>query len=124
MIATKARRHKGLNPLVLLCVLVSWWLFLQEVKIKMDENKMKIIQELTLILIYLTGWEGEKRDAPGEKVFRAWKGYRFEVLKELQEQRLIHQVPGGKSLFLYQKGKQKALELIKKYIEGNEDSQS
>jgi hypothetical protein len=43
----------------------------------MDE---KTLQELTLLLIYLTGWEEDKRNSPGEKVFRAWKGYKFEIL--------------------------------------------
>ncbi len=38
---------------------------------------------------------------------RPWKGYRFEVLDELQKQDLIYQVPGGKSLYLYLKGKRK-----------------
>ena len=90
----------------------------------MDENKKEIIaQELTLVLILLTGWEEDKRNSPGKKVFRAWKGYRFEVLDELQKQDLIYQVPGGKSLLLYEKGKEKARELIKKYIEENEEIQ-
>jgi len=84
----------------------------------MDENKKeKIIPELALILIYLTGWEEDKRNAPGKKNFRAWKGYKFEVLDELQGQGLIRQTPGGKSLLLHEKGQQKALELIKKYID-------
>lgn len=51
----------------------------------MDENKKeKIIFELTLLLIYLTGWEEDRRNAPGEKEFRAWKGYKFEILDKLQ----------------------------------------
>ena len=79
----------------------------------MDE---KIKQELTLLLIYLTGWEEEKRNSPGEKVFRAWKGYRFEVLAEIQNQRLIYQIPGGKSLILTNEGRQKAEELRRKYL--------
>ena len=84
----------------------------------MDEKKKeKIATELTLLLIYLTGWEEDKRNATGEKVFRAWKGYKFEVLDELQSQGLIKQIPGGKSLLLHEKGKQKARELIKKYID-------
>jgi hypothetical protein len=70
-----------------------------------------------LILIYLTGWEEEKRDVPGEKVFRAWKGYRFEHLAVLQEQRLIRQVTGGKSLVLTDEGKEKVEELKKKYLD-------
>jgi hypothetical protein len=84
----------------------------------MDENnKEKIILELSLVMIYLNGWEEDKRNAPGEKVFRAWKGYTFEVLDKLQNQGLILQIPGGKSLLLHEKGKQKARELIKKYVD-------
>jgi hypothetical protein len=83
----------------------------------MDENKKsKIVQELTLVLISLTGWEEEKRDAPGKKVFRAWKGYRFEHMAKLQEQRFIRQVPGGKSLILTDEGKQKVEQLKRKYL--------
>jgi hypothetical protein len=76
----------------------------------------KTKQELTLLLIYLTGWEEDKRNSPGEKVFRAWKGYKFEVLDEIQNQRLIFQIPGGKSLILTNEGKQKAEELRQKYL--------
>ena len=55
----------------------------------MDENnKEKIILELSLVLIYLNGWEEDKRTAPGEKVFRTWKGYKFEILDKLQGQGL------------------------------------
>jgi hypothetical protein len=79
----------------------------------MDE---KTKQDLTLLLIYLTGWEEDKRNSPGEKVFRAWKGYTFEILDEIQNQQLIFQIPGGKSLFLTDKGKQKAEELRRKYL--------
>jgi hypothetical protein len=74
------------------------------------------ISELAMLLIYLTGWEEDKRNAPGKKVFRAWKGYRFEILAELQSQGLIHQIPGGKSLIVTDNGKQKAEELKKKYL--------
>jgi hypothetical protein len=80
---------------------------------KMDE---KTLQELTLLLIFLTGWDEDKRNSPGKKVFRAWKGYKFEVLDKLQQGRLISQVPGGKSLILTDEGKQKALELKEKYL--------
>jgi len=72
--------------------------------------------DLTLLLIYLTGWEEDKRNSPGEKVFRAWKGYKFEILDEIQNQKLIFQIPGGKSLILTDKGKQKAEELRRQYL--------
>ena len=82
----------------------------------MDEKSKQVKQDLHLLLIYLTGWEEEKRNSPGEKVFRAWKGYKFDVLDELERQRLIHQIPGGKSLFLTDEGKQKAENLRQKYM--------
>jgi hypothetical protein len=75
----------------------------------------RIAQELTLLLILLTGWEEDKRNEPGKKVFRAWKGYRFETLAEIQEQNFIYQIPGGKSLILTDEGKRKAEELRQKY---------
>ena len=77
----------------------------------------KIKEEITLLLIYLTGWEEDKRNSKkGEKCFRAWKGYRFELLNELERQKLIKIVPGGKSITLTDEGIQKALELKEKYI--------
>jgi hypothetical protein len=77
---------------------------------KVDET----LKGLSLLLIYLTSWEEDKRNAPGKKVTRAWKGYRFEVLDELQQGRLISQVPGGKSLTITDEGIKKAKELKKK----------
>ena len=81
-----------------------------------DEKFNEIRKELILILIYLTGWEEDKRNAPGVKVFRAWKGYNFEHLNELEKQRLIYQIPGGKSLMLTDEGKQEAERLKEKYL--------
>jgi hypothetical protein len=82
----------------------------------MNEKERQFKQDLHLLLIYLTGWEEEKRNSPGEKVFRAWKGYKFDVLDDLERQRLIFQIPGGKSLFLTEEGKQKAEVLRQKYL--------
>ncbi len=74
------------------------------------------IKELNLLLIYLTGWEEDKRNSPGEKVFRAWKGYLFEVLDELEEQKLIRQMHKAKSVILTDDGRRKAEDLKRKYI--------
>jgi hypothetical protein len=86
--------------------------------IKPEEKKMndQIKEDLHLLLIYLTGWEEDKKNSPGQKVFRAWNGYRFEVLQKLEQQRLIRQFPGAKSLFLTVEGKQKAEQLKQKYL--------
>lgn len=45
------------------------------------------IRELTLLLLYLTSWK--EKDIFGEKCIRAWKGYDFDVLNELEKERLI-----------------------------------
>jgi hypothetical protein len=82
----------------------------------MDEKFNDIKQDLILLLIWLTGWEEDKRNSPGEKVFRAWKGYKFEILNDLQTQQLIYQIPGGKSLILTNEGKQKVELLKRKYL--------
>ncbi len=60
----------------------------------------KKIQELCLLLMYLTGWEEESRQKPGEKIFRAWKGYLFEVLNRLADDKLIVQFANTKSVTL------------------------
>ena len=70
------------------------------------------ISELTMLLIYLTGWEETpKKSNKEKKVFRAFIGYRYEALQELENQGLIRLTPGGKSLTVTEKGKQAAEEL-------------
>jgi DNA-binding PadR family transcriptional regulator len=70
------------------------------------------ISELTMLLIYLTGWEETpKKSKKEKKVFRAFIGYRYEALQELENQGLIRLTPGGKSLTVTEKGKQAAGEL-------------
>ena len=81
----------------------------------MDSN----ISELTMLLIYLTGWEEDKRNGPGKKVFKAWIFHKYEILDQLQNQELIRLTPGGKSLTVTEKGKQKAGELKKKWLDKN-----
>ena len=85
--------------------------------------KEKIL-EITLLLISLTSWQEEKRhssqkkskDNKVEMVSRAWKGYHFDVVDELERQGWIRPIPGGKSLFLTDKGKERAEELKAKYF--------
>jgi hypothetical protein len=75
------------------------------------------VKDLSLLLIYLTGWEEDKRKGePGEKVFRSWKGYPFDILDELQAQRLIFQSEKAKSVFLTDEGKRKAEQIRQKYF--------
>lgn len=72
------------------------------------------IRELTLLLLYLTSWK--EKDVLGKECMRAWKGYDFNVLNDLENERLI----GGstykaKSTYLTDIGIDKAKKLMKKY---------
>ncbi|MCK4836759.1 MAG: transposase [Candidatus Aminicenantes bacterium] len=74
------------------------------------------IKELSLLLLYLSGWEEDSRNTPGEKLFRAWNGYLFKILNQLEEEELIHQFSQGKSVIITREGLNKAKELEKKYL--------
>lgn len=71
------------------------------------------IKELTLLLIYLTSW---KEDTYGDiDVYRAWKGYDFDILNKLEDEDLISGSKKAKSTYLTKEGIEKAKELMKKY---------
>ncbi len=78
----------------------------------MDEK----IKELNLLLLFLSGWEEDSRNNPGEKIYRAWNGYLFEVLNQLQDEKFIQQFRNGKSVILTKQGLERAEELKKKYL--------
>jgi hypothetical protein len=79
---------------------------------KMDEK----IKELNLLLLFLSGWEEDSRNNPGEKIYRAWNGYLFEVLNQLQDEKFIQQFRNGNSVILTKQGLERAEELKKKYL--------
>jgi len=74
------------------------------------------VKELNLLLLYLTGWEEDSRQNPGEKIFRAWKGFLFEVLNELEKQQLIRQFFNAKTVTLTDAGKKAAEALKARYF--------
>jgi len=74
------------------------------------------IKELNLLLLYLSGWEEESRNEPGKMLYRAWKGYLFDVLNELAEEELIIQNMKYKSVLLTDKGIERAKEVKEKYL--------
>jgi hypothetical protein len=85
----------------------------------MEEKMDDKIKDLHLLLMYLTGWEDEKRNSAGEKIFRAWRGYNFEILNALEEQKLIRQYrnANSRSLIVTEEGKQKAEGLKQRYLQ-------
>lgn len=82
----------------------------QEWRTKMDPK----VKDVTLLLLYLTGWEEDSRKEVGATVLRSWKGHVFELLDELEDENLIRQFP--KSLILTKEGKLKAEGLKRKYL--------
>lgn len=81
----------------------------------------KNIEELTLLLMYLTSWEekgfikDEDDNIKEDKVKVCWKGYSFDVINNLTENELLY-FSKGKSVTLTKKGEEIAKKLIKKYI--------
>ncbi len=74
-------------------------------------------RELTMILIYLSRFTtGERFEDATD--FRAWKGYDFDILNELDEADYIRQgsrPSRNKSVYITESGKEQAKALMEKY---------
>ncbi len=70
------------------------------------------IDELTLLLLYLTSFTEDI--GLGEKT-RSWKGYPFESLDELKEDKFILGFNRSKAVYLTDDGIKQAKQLMKKY---------
>lgn len=76
----------------------------------------KQIEDLTLLLIYLTSFE-DKEFSP--TVRRSWKGYSFEALNALEEQDFLRGGKGSKSVYITKEGCNEAIALKNQYLPGN-----
>jgi hypothetical protein len=74
------------------------------------------VKDMILLVLYLCGWEEDSRRNPGQKIYRSWKGYPFEVLNDFEEKDLIVQHYKSKSVVLTEAGRRKAEELKGKYL--------
>jgi hypothetical protein len=75
------------------------------------------IEELTLLLMYLTSWEenvGTKENPI--KVLRSWKGYPFETINALVDKDDLRGSFRAKSVMITEQGAQRAEQLKKKYM--------
>ena len=81
----------------------------------------KNVEELTLLLMYLTSWEedgyvADENDMPKEaKIKTCWKGYSFDVINKLTDEKYLY-YSEGKSISLTPKGEELARKLIDKYL--------
>lgn len=84
----------------------------------MEFNTTKqTIKELTMILMYPTRFSEYDKFLDKEH-FYAWKGYNFDALNELNEEKYINQgdhPSRNKKVFLTADGQKYAKELLKKY---------
>lgn len=67
--------------------------------------------EVTILLLVITSW---KRDEEN----RSWKGYSFDILDLLEEEGLIKQRHGEKSVIVTEKGMEKAKNYLMAYEVG------
>ncbi|MFJ7971681.1 DUF6429 family protein [Psychrobacillus sp. NPDC096389] len=76
------------------------------------ENK---IEELTLLLLYLTSWKEEEFS---DTMRRSWKGYSFDALNQLTDQDYLRGDKKSKSVYLTEAGIEEAKKLMEKYFVG------
>lgn len=70
----------------------------------------QLAHDLSLVLMYLWSWT----ERPGEPP-RFWKGFRFEILNQLDEEGLIQDSRRAKSAYLTEAGVRRARELLTEY---------
>jgi hypothetical protein len=71
----------------------------------MNEKDFNFKVALTLALAVLTSWEEDDRREPGRKIIRSWKGFKFDVLDELEERGFIRAAVGTRSMQITEAGK-------------------
>ena len=83
----------------------------------------KTIEELTLLLMYLTSWEEEmisyddNNNLEKIKIKKSWKGYSFDAINELTNKGYLYQTNyKNKSVTITGEGASSAASLIKKYL--------
>ena len=81
----------------------------------------KEVEELTLLLMYLTSWdekgfvENKNGEITQSKVKTCWKGYSFDVINKLTDEEYLY-YSKGKTVSLTPEGETIAKELMNKYI--------
>jgi len=78
------------------------------------ENIEQKIEDVALLSLFLSGWEEDSRKTPGEKIFRSWKGYKFEALNKLEQENCIVQYGAAKSVTLTPTGRERAEKIATK----------
>lgn len=78
-------------------------------------NAEEAMKELTMVLMYLSRFIENDHFSPGINMPRAWKGYDFDVINELDKDDYIRQGKRSKSVAITEEGEKLAQELMRKY---------
>jgi hypothetical protein len=70
----------------------------------MDNGKQNFAVALTLALATLTSWEEDDKREPQRKIKRAWKGFSFPILQELEERGFIRAAMRSSSMQITEAG--------------------
>ena len=82
---------------------------------KDDFRKRK--EDLTLLLMYMNRFTDRARDVEGNLLHRAWKGYDFDDINNLEDKGFIFQTSKrAKSIYFTEEGLKRAEILINEYI--------
>ena len=73
--------------------------------------------DLTLLLMYLLGWEEDSHKNPGEKIYCYWNEHSFKCLNNLHDNKLIFKFKDKALVIITELGQNKAKELIKEFEE-------
>jgi hypothetical protein len=79
-----------------------------------QDREDQILEELTLLLLYLTSWE--EHVVADLTIQRAWKGYPFDVLDALEAAGYLDQSRRAKSVTLTAVGIERARVLAAQYL--------
>jgi hypothetical protein len=82
-----------------------------------DSGKLNLKVALTLALAVLTSWEEDDRREPDKKIQRAWKGYLFEVMNDLEQRGFIRSATNSRSMQITDAGIVVGGDLVKKMRE-------
>lgn len=77
------------------------------------KTREEAIEELSLMLLYLTRFGDDNEYCRYEEV--SWKGYNFDTLNQLEAQEMILQPGKSKRVYMTEKGKAHARELLQRY---------
>ena len=80
------------------------------------EEKEQLEKDLALALMYLTGFSEPFREGSNKRIYKSWKGYKYEIMKALDEEGLVKHWRSGIKVTLTDKGMDKAFKIFDRVV--------